>query len=136
MIVSVEETVEQFISAINGRSVDTITNLLTEDHLFVDSLGEWIEGREDMRQGWLGYFALVPDYRIEVSEMIVRGDVVAIFGMASGTYSSGGPLRDENRWSTPGAWRAVVRDGKIKEWLVFADNEPVRRIMRREEGSR
>lgn len=37
----------------------------------------------------------------------------------------------ENFWTTPAAWRAVVKDGKIAVWQVFADNEPIRAIMRK-----
>ena len=33
------------------------------------------------------------------------------------------------------AWRAVVKDNKIAVWQVFADNEPIRAIMRRYSAS-
>jgi hypothetical protein len=39
-------------------------------------------------------------------------------------------LRPENHWTTPAAWRASIRDGLIAEWRVYADNEPIRQIMR------
>lgn len=28
-----------------------------------------------------------------------------------------------------GVWRAVIRDGSVVEWQVFADNEPVYEIL-------
>jgi hypothetical protein len=54
-----------------------------------------------------------------------------MLGAAQGTYSSGGPLKPENRWQTPAAWRAVVRSPLIAEWSVYSDNEPIRQVMAR-----
>jgi len=38
---------------------------------------------------------------------------------------------NENYWKTPASWRAAVKDGKIAVWQVYADNEPIRVIMRK-----
>ena len=122
-------TVEQFIACINRQDVDGLFRLMTPDHLFVDSLGIEVRGREPMREGWRAYFAMVPDYHIAVSEHLQSGDVVALFGRAIGTYAPSGRLRTQNRWETPAAWKAVVRDGLIAQWRVYADNEPMRQLM-------
>jgi len=53
-----------------------------------------------------------------------------MLGKARGTYSSDGELKAENRWETPAAWRAVVEGGLVAEWRVYADNEPMRKLMR------
>lgn len=84
-----------------------------------------------MQEGWEGYFRMVPDYTITVDETFVQGSVVVMLGAAQGTYSSGGQLKQENKWRTPAAWRAVVRESLIAEWRVYADNEPIRQIMAR-----
>ena len=84
-----------------------------------------------MRAAWLGYFSMVPDYRIDVEEIVARGQIVLLTGTASGTFSPDGSLNPADRWSTPGAWRAAVHDEHIAVWQVFADNEPIRQIMRR-----
>lgn len=47
-------------------------------------------------------------------------------GEAQETIAAEGEIKKENYWKTPAAWRAVVRDGKIAEWQVYADNEPAR----------
>jgi ketosteroid isomerase-like protein len=31
---------------------------MTDDHVFIDSLGQTVRGREKIRAGWLAYFAL------------------------------------------------------------------------------
>jgi hypothetical protein len=35
----------------------------------------------------------------------------------------------ENKWETPAAWRALVRDGLIQEFRIYADNKPVYDIL-------
>src|SRR5271165_5422468 len=98
-----------FVDAINHRSPEEIARLMTEDHVFIDSMGTRVAGRQQMQRGWQGYFAMVPDYSITVDETFAEGPVVAMLGTAQGTYAPGGPLKPENRWQTPAAWRAVVR---------------------------
>ena len=127
-------TIRAFIDAINAGDVGAITRLMAPDHLFVDSGGSSIKGREEMRKAWIAYFYLVPDYRIIVSQMLPRGDAVGVFGIAHGTYAAGQPLHERNRWQMPAAWLGVVHDGLVAEWHVYADNEPVREIMLREQG--
>jgi hypothetical protein len=74
---------------------------------------------------------MVPDYSIEVEETFCDGPVVVMLGMVRGTYTTDGELKAENRWETPAAWRAVVEDGLVAEWRVYADNEPIRERVRR-----
>src|ERR1035438_4587160 len=45
------ETVLEFLNRINQRDVDKLAELMTEDHVFVDSLGNQVRGREKMRGG-------------------------------------------------------------------------------------
>jgi len=35
--------------------------LMTEDHCFVDGLGQVVHGREQMEKGWLSYFSWFPN---------------------------------------------------------------------------
>jgi ketosteroid isomerase-like protein len=124
-----QEIVLAFVDAINRKDVDRMCELMTDDHLFVDSLGTTGSGREVMRKGWIEYFYMIPDFSISCSEIVQKGNLVGLFGVARGTYAVGGRLLDENRWEMPAAWRAVVRDNLVAEWQVYADNEPVRRVM-------
>ena len=123
-------TIAQLIECINRQDVEGLCRLMTPDHLFVDSLGIEVRGREPMREGWRAYFAMVPDYHIVVTDHLESDPVVALFGRAGGTYAPGGRVLPQNRWETPAAWKAVVRDDLVAEWRVFADNEPIRRLMR------
>ena len=121
---------QAFLRAINRQDVDALAGLMSPGHRFTDSLGNVVEGREKMRAGWAAYFRMVPDYSLAIDEFHVNGPVVVMLGWAQGTYSSDGSVQEENRWRTPAAIRAMVEDGLIAEWQVYADNEPIREKMR------
>ena len=116
------ETFRQFLAAVNGHDATAIAALMTGDHLFVDSLGNRVQGADTMAAGWRGYFALCPDYWIRAGEVLSEGETVLAAGEAGGTI-------DGVSWRTPAAWKAVIRDGKVVEWRVFADNKPVYEIL-------
>ncbi|HYL04564.1 MAG TPA: nuclear transport factor 2 family protein [Thermoanaerobaculia bacterium] len=121
--------VAEFVARINRHDVGALVERMTDDHLFVDSLGAEMRGREAMRGGWTAYLGWFPDYRIEIHQMLAQADRVLACGVARGTFDSGGAPRAEDAWSAPAAWRAVVRDGRIAEWQVYCDNEPARRVL-------
>jgi ketosteroid isomerase-like protein len=125
------EVVLKFEELINRRNAEAIAAFMTTDGAFLDSLGNSIQGAEKLRAAWTGYFKIVPDYSISHSEIFADGSTVAVFGSAQGTFSKDGQLAKENFWKMPAAWRAVVKDGKIAVWQVYADNEPIRAIMRK-----
>jgi ketosteroid isomerase-like protein len=125
------DVVLQFERAINSRSAEAIVSLMTADGEFVDSLGARIQGAERLRSAWTGYFKMFPDYSISHAEIFSQGNIVAMFGEAQGTLALEGQIKPENFWKIPVAWRAVVENGKIALWQVYADNEPVRAVMRK-----
>lgn len=124
------ETIAQaFIRAINRQDVDRLVELMSSAHRFIDSLGNIVEGRDKMRDSWTAYLRMVPDYSIAIEEYYPSDPVIIMLGVASGTYTRDGRLHPENRWQTPVAIRALVEDGLISEWRVYADNEPIRKII-------
>jgi ketosteroid isomerase-like protein len=123
------ETVLAFLDAINLDDPDKVAEWITEDHVFIDALGNSLQGRETMRAGFRAYYAMCPDYRISHEDIFHNGDTVALFGFAGGTIRVNGELLPENKWQTPAAWRAVVRDSLIREWRVYADNKPLYDIL-------
>ena len=126
------ETVLAFIQAINRHEIATLTSLMTTDHEFVDSLDGTTRGKEAMRQAWIAYFFMIPDYTITALDVLAQGNVVVVTGRASGTVAASGALPPANRWEIPLAVRAEVRDGKVARWQAFCDNEPVRAILNRQ----
>lgn len=119
------------MEAINAHDAEAIAELMTEDHRFIDSGGMIVDGRDAMREGWIGYFKMVPDYVVDVCEVFTSGDTVVLLGKACGTYSADGTVRPEDYWETPAAWKAIVAGERIALWQVFADSEPIGAIMRK-----
>lgn len=123
-----EEVVRRFVLAVNAHDPDAVGALLSSSHVLVDSLGRELAGRAAVTDAWREYFALFPDYRIETEVTVSDGDVVAVFGAASGAYAHAAPGVDAS-WRIPAAWRAVVVGGLIDKWQVYADNKPVYDIL-------
>jgi len=126
-----EAIAQRWVDRINAHDVERLLELMTPDHVFIDSLGQVVRGPEALRTAWRTYFDGMPDYAIEIESAIVSGDVVGLFGRARGTYAPDGRLRDENRWEVSATWRAVIRDGRVAQWQVYADNKPVYDILAR-----
>jgi ketosteroid isomerase-like protein len=125
------DTVLAFLDRINQHDVDKLAACMTEDHVFIDSLGQSVSGREKMRVGWRNYFAFCPDYWVSHEEMFSSGKLVAVFGAAGGTIAADGKLPPENKWRASSAWLAAVENGLVKQWRVYADNKPVYDILAR-----
>ncbi len=117
-------TLNQFVAAINNHDVDALAGLMAADHVFVDSMGNRVQGATSMAAGWRGYFKMCPDYWIRMDYVMTEGNVALAAGEAGGSI-------DGFAWRTPAAWKAVVCDGKVAEWRVFADNKPVYEILAR-----
>jgi ketosteroid isomerase-like protein len=116
------EVVGRFLAAINFHDVDSLAALMSEDFLFVDSLGNRVNGATAMKSGWQAYFSMCPDYWVRADDIMANGDALLLSGEAGGTI-------DGVSWKIPSAWKAVVGDGQIREWRVFADNKPVYEII-------
>jgi len=128
--VTATRVAEKFAEAINAHDVDGLTKLMSSDHVLIDTLGNKFPASA-LRSGWQQYFTMVPDYWIEVDQIVSDGNVIFLCGSAGGTYTpKGWTIKPENRWKTPAVWRALIKSGKVAEWQVYCDNEPIRERMR------
>jgi ketosteroid isomerase-like protein len=130
-----QETVLAFIHSINAHDADSLGELMSADHRFIDALGNEVVGKEKMVPGWRGYFEWFPDYWIEVNELVAgeasAGEqTFAMFGFAGGSFKG----NSDASWRIPAAWKAIVKDGHIAVWQVFADTKIQFEIIER--GSR
>jgi ketosteroid isomerase-like protein len=117
-------TLDEFVRRINAHDPKGIVSFCTADHVFIDSLGSQVSGREQLEQAWAGYFSLFPDYRIDLKAAALQNAVVLACGFASATHAT-----SKKSWRIPAAWRAIVRDGHIAEWQIYADNKPVYELL-------
>jgi|SRR5579872_928272 len=112
-----------FVSAINEHNAEKLYGLMTDDHRFIDAQGNKVTGKDKMKAGWTGYFQWFPDYKIEVTDIFIKGDTVAAFGFAEGTFKGIKTDQNKNYWKLPVAWKAVIENGKVKLWQVYADTK-------------
>lgn len=122
-------TVRSFNEAINRHDVNGIVSLMAANHTFIDSRGGVTDGVDRMKEGWTDFFRMFPDYRNHMSGFLQEGTKVMAFGHVSGTYNGKRGLVSGNRITMPAAWRAVVQDGRVVEWQVYADWSEGARIM-------
>jgi ketosteroid isomerase-like protein len=126
-LAAVREILRRWLAAINDHDVGTLVALMAPAFVFVDSLGNQVQGAAKMAAGWQAYFAMCPNFWVRADHVSGDGPTLLLVGEAGGTI-------DGEAWRIPSAWSAVVRHGKIWEWRVFADNKPVYEILARRAG--
>jgi len=119
-----QETLNSFIDRVNAHDVEGLGDLMSDDHKFIDAHGNEVVGREKMLAGWRGYFQWFPDYYIEVADVFageVSGDSqsFALTGFAGGAFKG----KSDASWRLPAAWRAIVKEGRVTLWQVYADTK-------------
>lgn len=116
---TLKQTILAFIDRINAHNADGLGDLMNDDHTFIDAHGNQVSGKEKMIAGWRAYFEWFPDYYIEVTDVFEDGDKLALFGFAGGSYQN----QKTESWRLPAAWKAIVKDGRVTLWQVFADTK-------------
>ena len=113
-----ESVVVEFNEGINGRDIDVLARLMTEDHVFIDGAGDRVDGRRRCLDAWRGFFGAYPDYRNEFASVVsASGGTVAVTGRS---------VCSEPALDGPALWTARVRDGRVGEWRVYEDTPETR----------
>ena len=123
-----------YVNAINAADISKLYELMAYDHIFIDSQDNRVIGMDNMKEAWIGYFSMFPDYKIEIVQVVEKDSFICLFGYASGTYKSLKNNENSNCWRVPAAWTAVVRDDEVKQWQVYADNTLAIEIYNRNEN--
>jgi dipeptidase E len=121
--------VKEYISRINHHDLPGMLQITDDNAVFIDSMGINTSGREEMEKAWDVFLTFFPDYSINIKDIISKNGMVAVFGTAKGTVATGGRILDENKFEIPASWTATVKNGKITKWRVYADNQPVRKLL-------
>lgn len=127
------KTVRAFIDAINSQNFETMENLMTPDHTFIDGGGGTDSGIDRMIPGWKKYFEMFPDFNIKPEYWLQNENMIAVFGSWTNTYCGKRGLRPENRISGLAAWKAVIQDGKIALWQIYTDYTEAVKIIEADE---
>jgi ketosteroid isomerase-like protein len=124
-----KEIVLAFVKAINDHDVNKIYDLMPDDHIFIDGYGDKHVGKKGMKEGWQNYYQMFPDYIVEITDIIESKSVIGLFGYASATYRNIKDKTNSNFWKTPAAWKAIVKNKKIKHWQVYCDYTRLQKII-------
>ncbi|NTW31542.1 MAG: nuclear transport factor 2 family protein [Bacteroidetes bacterium] len=121
----------EFVNFINQHDTEGISKLMSEEHVFTDSQGNIIQGRENMKKAWELYFEWFPDYTIEITDVIQGETCVAAFGFANGTFHNLHNEKNLNHFHLPSSWKIVLENDLVKKWQVFSDTKIPFEIMER-----
>lgn len=109
-------TALQFNEYINNQDIESLSNLMTKDHLFIDRAGD---RNGDMVNGWKEFFANWPTYKNIFTRVESHDNLVIIIGYA---IWSKGSLEEDHV-----IWIARIEDDLVKLWQIYEDTEENRR---------
>ena len=114
--------VQAFVAGMDARRFADIADLVTDDHRSLMNDRE-THGRTALAGSFARWFAMVPDSRTKIRQLVVEGNIVVVSIEVSGTrlvlpdLLPGGELIGE--WSFPACAICTVQDGKVAEWREF-----------------
>ena len=104
--------VEEFNECINNQDIDRLSDLMSEDHVFIDRDGKSHGPKSFMVDGWKGFFKMFPEYKNTFEKLIAVENHVYVLGFAY--WSEESPY-------DPVIWTANIEDGLIQEWQIYVD---------------
>ena len=112
----------EIIEAFSRRDVEAVVALSAPDCVIVaqrSMMEGAFEGHDGVRRWIEGYYAIIPDARIEVDRIVrTARDEVVVLGHQSGTAPTGGAAFD-----APLAAISKHRDGKLVRLVLLATHE-------------
>jgi uncharacterized protein (TIGR02246 family) len=99
-----------FNERINEQDPEGLAELMTDNHVFIDSEGNKTKGKNVMKEGWRDFFKEHPDYRNKFTNVTVLDNVVVMIGYSTCSHK---PL------DGPNIWTAKIRGGHVSEWRVI-----------------
>lgn len=99
----IEETAKKFIDRINSHKIRSISSLMSEDFIYIDS--EKAKDKKEAKEEFKNIFSMFPDYKIEISELsMITSSKVFVYSFVN---------------NIPVVFVATVSNKKIKCWEVF-----------------
>lgn len=102
----------QFNECINNQDLQGLSNLMIEEHVFIDSSDDVHKGKASMVKGWAEFFNLYPDYQNHFLHVESRDNLVLVIGYSTCSYK---PL------DGPALWTAKIKNDLVAEWRVYLD---------------
>ena len=108
----------RFNDAVNARDLAQLTDLMTDDHRFIDPADTVVTGKEACVDAWRGFFTAFPTYR-NIWETVRPNDSgVVVIGHS---VCPGHPELDG-----PALWTIVLDSAGVAEWRVHPDTPETR----------
>jgi SnoaL-like polyketide cyclase. len=106
----------QFHDCINNADIEGLSELMTDDHIFIDMANTRIEGKFDaISMAWIPFFRLFPDYQNVIEKVSVKNQTVIMQG-----YSV---CSDERLNNIHVTWVAEIVDNKVSLWQIYPNSE-------------
>jgi predicted SnoaL-like aldol condensation-catalyzing enzyme len=99
----------QFNECINTQNICGISDLMTEDHRFIDRAGMMVSGKESMTNAWIRFFELFPEYQNTFERVETHNNFVILYGHA--TWKKG----DDPDHAI---WTATIENDLVAEWRI------------------
>jgi len=100
----------KFNEKINQQYLESLAQLMTDDHTFIDNFGEITKGKDVMKEGWREFFKKYPDYQNIFTSVTIQDNVVVMVGYSTCSYK---PL------DGPSIWTAKINGGHVSKWRVY-----------------
>ena len=110
--------VVSFNENINARDIEGLASLMSDDHVFVDTAGDSVTGKQACLEAWRGFFDAYPGYRNLFESVRAKDGVVTVIGRSE---CPGHPILEG-----PAVWTAVVVGDRVSQWRVHNDTAEVR----------
>ena len=104
--------ISEFNDYINKGDLEGLASFMTDDHIFIDTGNNVVNGKEKALDAWKVFFEYFPDYRNHFDSFFEFGDRISVLG-----YST----CSDKRLEGAGIWRIKIIDNKISEWRVLED---------------
>jgi ketosteroid isomerase-like protein len=116
----VEKVVMLFNDCINRGDLAGLSDLMTDDHVFIDSANNAISGKTRCVEAWRGFLAAFPDYRNQFERVRPLDGKAIIVGHS---------VCSDARLAGPAMWTAKVDGQLIAEWRVYEDTSANRALL-------
>lgn len=104
----------EFNDHVNDANLRALASLLSEDHRFIDSLGNMVTGKPACIAAWNGFFQAFPGYSNTFERFHEVDRTVLITGFSK--------CPTHRELTGPAIWTATVVADRLTEWRVFEDN--------------
>ncbi|MFP4460454.1 MAG: nuclear transport factor 2 family protein [Candidatus Zixiibacteriota bacterium] len=114
-------TLLEFIEKINTSDADALSEMMTDNHKYIDLAGDEVIGREKMLYAWEAYMKAFPDYTIYIKDIYENDDKIIFRGTTIGSHL--GLEDDEEFMEEQALWLVKINKDKLSLWQIIKDTK-------------